>query len=330
MMTRIHLAGLATALLVTAGSSQAAQAEPLRIGYFVWVGNGPFFVAQENGLFANEGIEVELINIEDHSAIFAALSARQIDAAQGAFQDPARFSEKGEEPWMCMLVIDESRGADGVIAVKDIQTIAELQGRTVAATQEGLPGFYLRLLLKDAGLSVADVEIIDLSSEDAAQAFLLQEVDAAVTYEPYLSEAKQAAHGHLLTDSSQQPGLIFDCLMTHESIVTARLEEFRALARAWDAAVTYIEANPEEANAIMARSLGGWLQDPALFADLVKGVRFYDLDANQAFFGTSEQPGPIYDSMQLALDALAEAGQLKTELTPMDVIGHHIVGEQRP
>ena len=41
----------------------AAQAEPLRIFYFIWVGYGPFFVAQEKGFFAKEGVAVELIHI---------------------------------------------------------------------------------------------------------------------------------------------------------------------------------------------------------------------------------------------------------------------------
>ena len=327
MRNKCRIIGSVAVVCMTASLMGAAQAEPLRISYFVWPGNGPFFVANEKGLFAKEGIEVELINIEDHAAIFAALAAGQIDAAQGAFQDPAVFTEPNEEPWKCVLALDESRGADGVLADTDIRTIAQLKGRTVAASKDGLPGFYLSLLLRDAGVSVDDVEIIDLSSEDAAQAFLLQEVDAAVTYEPYLSEARRAVHGHLLTDSSKQPGLIFDCLMTTQRVLDARLEEFRALARAWDAAVDYAEANPEEANAIMARELGGWLQDTAFFAELLKGVGFYDAEANRAFFGTPEQPGPIYESMQLAIDGLADAGQLKTKLTPADVIAHGIFDE---
>ena len=58
MTARKHLAGIVAALLVTAGASQAAQAEPLRIGHVIWVGFGPLFVAQEKGFFAQEGIEV--------------------------------------------------------------------------------------------------------------------------------------------------------------------------------------------------------------------------------------------------------------------------------
>lgn len=322
-----RLAHSAAAVGLTASIVWPAHAEPLRIGYFVWVGNGPFFVAREKDFFAEEGVEVELINIEDHVAIYAALVDGQIDACQGAMQDGPAFTEPDEEPFVCALVIDDSRGADGVIAASDIRTVADLAGRTVAAQLDGLPGFYLNLLLQNAGLNAADVELVDLSSEDAARAFLLQEVAAAVTYAPYLSEARQAGHGHLLTDSSKQPGLSFDCLISKRTILAARKEAFRAFARAWDTAVDYIEANPVEANAMMARELGGWLQDPVLFAELVNGVGFYDAEANREFFGTPEHPGPIYESMQLAIDVLSDAGQLKTELTPADLIAHGILGD---
>jgi ABC-type nitrate/sulfonate/bicarbonate transport system substrate-binding protein len=47
---------------VTAGLVGAAQAEPLRIFYAIWLGYGPLFVAQEKGFFAREGVAVELIN----------------------------------------------------------------------------------------------------------------------------------------------------------------------------------------------------------------------------------------------------------------------------
>jgi NitT/TauT family transport system substrate-binding protein len=327
MRNGLQIVRCLAAIWISASLAGAADAEPLRISYFVWPGNGPFFVAQEKGFFAKEGVEVELVNIEDHAAIFAALAAGQIDAVQGAFQDALVFSEPNEEPWVCVLALDDSRGADGVLATTDIQTIAELKGRTVAATRDGLPGFYLNLLLRNAGLGADDVKTIDLSSEDAAQAFLLREVDAAVTYDPYLSEAEQAGYGHLLTDSSKQPGLLFDCLMTRTSLLQARRKDFRAVARAWDAAVRYIRAHPDDANEIMARHLGGGLEDPQAFAATLEGVGLYDAEANRAFFGTPEQPGPIYKTMQLAIDVLSSTGQLKTPLTPADVIAHGIFDE---
>ena len=111
------------------GSSQTAQAEPLRIFYFTWVGFGPLFVAQEKGFFAKEGIEVELINIDDHAAAFAGLVAGQVDAIAGGLQDVVIFSEPDDDPLLCVLVNDESRGADGIVANKDIRSIADLRGQ---------------------------------------------------------------------------------------------------------------------------------------------------------------------------------------------------------
>ena len=131
--------------------------------------------------------------------------------------------------WCASWQLDDSHGADGVVASKDIESIADLKGKTVGVLRGGLPQFYLNVLLKEVGLSEADIEVVDLASEDAGQAFLLQEVDAAVTIEPWLTQGKEAAHGHLLTDSSETTGLLTRCLMTTPGVLRARQSEFRAL-----------------------------------------------------------------------------------------------------
>ena len=88
----------------------------------------------------------------------------------------------------------------------------------------------------------------------------------------------------------RRPGLIVDCLVTKADVLDDRLAEFRALARAWDAALEYVKAHPDEANEIMARNVGGWLEDPAVFAETLKGVRFYDSARNREYFGTPDHP----------------------------------------
>lgn len=115
--------------------------------------------------------------------------------------------------------------------------------------------------------------------------------------------------------------------MTQPSLFKARKEEFQALARAWDAAVRFVDAHPAEANAIMARSMGDWLEDPAVVAEMLRGVAFYDADRNRDYFGTSERPGQIYQTMQYAVDVWSDLGMLKVEVTPADVIAHGIFDE---
>jgi NitT/TauT family transport system substrate-binding protein len=117
-----HFAGIVAALVVTAGSSQVAHAEPLRIFYFNWAGYGPFFLAQEKGFFAKEGIEVELINVEETHAAYAGLFAGQVDAVAAVIQDTPFFSTS-DDILVCVLAIDYSSGADGIVASKDIRTV---------------------------------------------------------------------------------------------------------------------------------------------------------------------------------------------------------------
>jgi ABC-type nitrate/sulfonate/bicarbonate transport system substrate-binding protein len=79
-----RVVNVAAVICMTAGLPIAANAKPLRISYFTWILYGPFFVAQDRHFFAREGGEVELINIDDHTAAFAGLLAGQVDAILGA------------------------------------------------------------------------------------------------------------------------------------------------------------------------------------------------------------------------------------------------------
>jgi NitT/TauT family transport system substrate-binding protein len=223
------------------------------------------------------------------------------------------------DPYACVMAVDESHGADGIVANKDIKSIADLKGKTVAFPKGTVSEFFLNVLLRQAGLKESDLKTVELGADDAGNSFLMQEVDAAVTWEPYLTQGKQAPHGHLLADSSETPGLIVDCLLTKTRVLEARLPEFRALARAWDEAVHYAEAHPDEANQIMARHVGGG-DDPAAFAKALKGVRFFDAARNRKFFGTPEHPGQIYQTSQYGIDVWSSLSALHTKLKPADVI----------
>ena len=318
-----RLARLVTVLLVLAGGSHAAQAEPLRIGYLTWVGLGPLFVAKEKGLFAKEGIEVELINMAIHEAMYAGLFAGQIDMMDATVDDMLPNYDP-EQPYACVFTLTESLGADGIVASNDIQSIADLEGKTVAFAERTVSQFYLNVLLKDGGLSEADIEHVEMSADDAGNAFLMQEVDAAVSWEPWLTQGKEAAHGHLLADTSERPGLVADCLVTRTEVLDHRLAEFKALARAWDAALDYVEAHPDESNEIMARNVGGWLEDPAVFAETLRGVQFYNSARNQEYFGTPDNPGQIHQTAQYGINIWSSLGALDIELTPADVIRHDL------
>jgi hypothetical protein len=87
--------------------------------------------------------------------------------------------------------MDKSYGADGMAVRNNIGRIADLKGKTVAASAPGTaPYFTLAWFLKKNGLSVKDVSVVNLEPGPAAQAFVAGQNDAAMTYEPYLSTVR--------------------------------------------------------------------------------------------------------------------------------------------
>jgi len=148
-------AGIIAALLVTTGPAQAADAEPLRIAYVVWVGYGPLFVAEEKSFFADEGVEVHMINTE--GGHWEAVLDGQVDALGTSINSMPMHYVPDKEP-VCVLAMSESSGGDGILATKDIHSIADLKGRTVAFQELTVQQFYLNALLKESGLSEADIE----------------------------------------------------------------------------------------------------------------------------------------------------------------------------
>jgi hypothetical protein len=57
---------------------------------------------------------------------------------------------------------------------------------------------------------------------------------------------------------------------------------------------------------------------------MLRGVAFYDAAMNREYFGTPDQPGPIYRTMHYAIDIWSDLGMLKVELKPADVIRYDL------
>ena len=308
-------------LLLALSAPCAAGAEPLRVRYSVWVGSGPLFLAQQKGYFEAEQVQVQLIRMEDTRESFMAVSTGQLDGIVSTIDAMVPHLKTGKE-LQCVLALADSAGGDGIVARKEIQSIRDLRGKRVAVHEGSASEFFLKVLLREAGVSDKDVRLVNMRHGDAGAAFVGGRVDAAVTWEPWLSKGKTAPYGHLLVDSAQTPGLITDLLIFRRDVIESRPREIRAVASAWNRAVTDWERNPAAANGIMARAVGDWLRDPRLFADLLTGVRFYTRTASARFFGTRANPGAFHKVIQHAIDIAGASGRLAGTVTAMDLVNH--------
>ena len=107
-----------------------------------------------------------------------------------------------------------------------------------------------------------------------------------------------------------------------------RKKEFQAVARAWDAAVqaTLRPIRMKPMRSWRAISEAG-LRIPPSSPKASSGIAIVQCRQNREYFGTPDEPGPIYQTMQHAIDVWSELGVLKVKVTPADVIAHGILDE---
>jgi NitT/TauT family transport system substrate-binding protein len=322
-MKKLALWGLVGVLL--AGLAGVAAAEPVKIRYSIWVGYGPLFIAKEKGYFAEEKVEVELVNIEDPKEGFVALAAGRLHGVVSTVDTMVLYLKTGKE-YQYVLALDDSAGGDGIVARKEIKSLKDLKGKKVAVNEGSVSQFFLNVLLKEAGMTQKDLDVVNMKQGDAGAAFVAEKVDAAVTWEPWLTKSKNVPHGHILVDSSKTPGLITDVLIFPREVIAKRGKEIQGIVNAWNKAVAYYEKNQQESLEIMAKGLGDWLKDPKVFAETLGGVKFYNKEGNVKFFGTAQKPGDIYKVAQNALDVWSGFGKLQAKgVTAKDLVNHSFV-----
>lgn len=315
-----------TLVLVLCCSLSPAWAEQLVLGHSTWVGYGPLYIARDKGFFEEEGVDVKLQTMENTSIKMGALIAGQIDVVAST-ADEFPLYMKPDIPLRYIFAVDNSKGGDGVVSQKEINSVADLKGKKVAFEEGSVSQFFINALLREAGLTQDDISMVNMTATDAGVAFTANRVDAAVTWEPHLSQGAATDHGKILVSSAEKPGLIVDVIAVTQETLDTRRAELEALWRGWLRALAFLNENPDEAYAIMAKGVGGWLEDPTEFKATVTGIEYLNKDRNMELFGTPDAHGQLYQTLDYALEIWRDFGRVQVESTAADIIDHSFVAQ---
>lgn len=270
---------LGLAILIAASASGAAHAQTVRIGLQPWLGYGPLWVAEKEGFFEARGVDVQLTTFNWDQDMTAALASGNLDVIAGATNGMiANFNQGVDQKGF--LIMDVSFEADAVLAGGGVTSIADLRGKSVAYEAGATSDLLINYALRESGMTLADIEHVPMGASEAGLALIAGRVDAAVTYEPYISTAlAQEGDFKVLYTAAERPGLISDMLTGSSAWISANPEAVSGLILAWDDAVKFIRANPEEGGAMIAEAVGSPMEE---FAPAFAGVRLYDLSENKA------------------------------------------------
>ncbi|MBR0654053.1 ABC transporter substrate-binding protein [Plastoroseomonas arctica] len=279
-MLRRTMLGAAAGALAAPALVRAQALPKITIGMSGWTGFAPLTLAEGAGIFRANGIEVE--------TRFVPQRERNLALVGGALNCVVTTVDTmilwaSAAPLQQVLVLDRSRGGDGIAVRPAISGFADLRGKTIAVDGAGTtPYFVLAYMMGENGMSIRDVSTATLAPQPAAQAFVAGQFDGCSTYEPYLSQVRaMGATGKILATTVDH-ACVVDTLAFQPAFIAANPEAVRRVVKSWYDALAMIAAEPDRSYEIMGRRVN---QTGEAFKASAQYIEWLDQAKNREYVG---------------------------------------------
>ena len=172
------------------------------------------------------------------------------------------------------------------------------------------------LALREAGVDMGKVKIMDMAPGEALAPFIRGDIDAAYIWEPGLGLVVQNGGKILLTSEqmAEKGHLTWDVISVQPEFARKYPELVTKFIKSELAAMEYWREHPEEAAKIIAKELGGISVGDA--ERMMAGTRLIGLDEqlSPAFLGTSAHKGRSAGDIINVAAFLLEQGRIKNEV----------------
>jgi ABC-type nitrate/sulfonate/bicarbonate transport system substrate-binding protein len=279
-------------------------------GSTTWLGQAPVMVAIEKGYFKEQGLEVTFRTI-----LASSDRVRAVTSGDVVFSNLGRSSvisemARGNQSFYYFANIDDSPGNEGCWSRPGLPSFKDLKGKKIAANTSA--EITMNGLLAAAGMTVKDVQFVNLPPNEMAGALSKGDVDAACVWQPLLDGLKAAAPGGTLLGTDMDTTMYKkygtmaspDIVIISKKFVDEHPQEATKLTVAMFKGADFVKANPEET----AKIISTYFKKPP--EELIAGVKSFK------YFGTvgwAEHMKLHQAQMQELADWLYETGKIPTK-----------------
>lgn len=214
-------------------SSSGGSDDVVNIGTMNLV-NGDLIAQYEKYYEKELGVKVNIIQFKSGKDVNAALAAGSVDITELG-SAPTALGISNNVDYKVFWIGDVIGSAETLVAKNGsgINSVADLKGKKVATPFASTSHYSLLNALKQAGLTEADVKIVDLQPNDIYAAWQRGDIDAAYIWYPVLSQLLK--DGKSITNSEE---------LAKQGIVTADLNVVRSdyAAKHPDVVTKYVQA----------------------------------------------------------------------------------------
>ncbi len=266
--------GAPTATVVAgAGTTPtAAQGANITVAYDSYAPYFPVRIAEEREYYNARNLNVKQVAFGlngdyNEAQRRAALKDGTFDVLLTTLDAVALFPD--DSTGKVVAIVDESAGADKIVARTPIARLNDLRGKRIAYSAGSVSEFYLYASLNLVGLKATDVQLRPVDTVDAAvDLFVQNQVDAVVGWEPTIQAAIDGGGKVLLGSDNYRA--ILDVVVVSTKALNEKPAAVQAFLDAWFEAVKLTIDDPQAAGAAVVQSGDSdWtgIEQPGDYAD---------------------------------------------------------------
>lgn len=227
----------------------------LRIGVLPITDVVPFYVAQQQGYFKEQGITVELVPVSSAAERDQLMLTSQIDGQLNDLVSTVLFNATASR----IKIVRKARQAFPnsaqyfILTPKDsaIKTPQDLKGKEIAISQNSVIEYVTQRLLEAEGLSAADIKTTNVPAIPTRLQLLQQnQVAAANLPDPLASLAIQGG-ARIVVDDTKNTQYSMSVISFRSDIVNGRADDVKKFLIAYDKAIGDIRSKPDSLRNIL-------------------------------------------------------------------------------
>lgn len=299
------------------GTQQEVELQPIKVGYLKFLSFGPIGLAETKGWFEEAGLDVELVVFDSGPPLLEAMIAGEID--MGALGGVPTLRTAGDELFDIRIIstVADVSGFAKIISSSDINSIEELAGKKVSAPWGTTNHYVLESALAQYGMTIEDVDYIDMEALDAQAAFVSGALDACVPAPAAVNSivnSRDDAHVLFASADLVVPISVFDLWAAPQSVLDTKLLEVQKVLEVFHGrAIPYVTS--EETAGQAALELQSWVNE-VVGADMtaeevqtqISSLAFYNIDEMKDIAGT----GAFQSMLHGQVEFLINVGLLQT------------------
>ena len=191
--TKMFMVLWAMGLLLTTNARAQEIRKEVVLGCEMSFLTAPVLVAENKGYFQEEGLNVRIKQFgSGRTALRTMLNEGNLDMVTVA-QTPVMFNSFNRSDYAIIAAMVYSDNDVKVLVRQDkgIKNPPDLKGKKVGITKGSTGHYFLGLFLAYSDLLYSDIEAIDIEAPDLPQALADGSVDAIISWEPHIFNAKR-------------------------------------------------------------------------------------------------------------------------------------------